>query len=378
MKTILFYEAGKPNGEGKVGGSYYSLYQLVCALQPSYKCLVLFKYENVTCSWYTNLENVEVFCDIREEKKDLENAAQRNRSGLWVTKPWYRELSAIKKFFNSGKNYHHLFKESRIDIIINNNRITENLDLLRYGILSGAKLIQYQRAYETYYPLFLRWIKLNTVTVSDDVRYSLPLIVRKKSKTVYNWLSKPVRQRKDIALMGKPLRFVWLGRGVGWKGLDILEEIILKSTELRIELDIYLISDSNDSYKRMLKTFYEIKPKNVRLFLNQSQQNIDLRDYNCLLHTSTLPEPFGRVIIEAMSAGLIPITTGIGGPSEIVRHGVNGFITNSKKPKDFITMLTYVQSLSVNRLKEISEESYNNWEINFSGSSLNVLLDVIE
>ncbi|HEY4688484.1 MAG TPA: glycosyltransferase family 4 protein, partial [Anaerolineae bacterium] len=45
-----------------------------------------------------------------------------------------------------------------------------------------------------------------------------------------------------------------------------------------------------------------------------------------LIHSSTRPEPFGRVIIEAMSASLPVIASAHGGPAEIVEDGVTGLL----------------------------------------------------
>ena len=44
-------------------------------------------------------------------------------------------------------------------------------------------------------------------------------------------------------------------------------------------------------------------------------------------HTSTLPEPFGRVIIEAMAAGRAVVAADAGGAREIVQPGVTGLLT---------------------------------------------------
>jgi glycosyltransferase involved in cell wall biosynthesis len=44
-------------------------------------------------------------------------------------------------------------------------------------------------------------------------------------------------------------------------------------------------------------------------------------------HTSTAPEPFGRVIIEAMLCGKPVVAAKAGGAMELVEHGVNGFLT---------------------------------------------------
>ncbi|MBN4094692.1 glycosyltransferase [Methylobacterium sp. OT2] len=40
-------------------------------------------------------------------------------------------------------------------------------------------------------------------------------------------------------------------------------------------------------------------------------------------------EHFGITIVEAMSAGCVPVVIGVGGPTEIVRHGLNGYVISS-------------------------------------------------
>ena len=49
-------------------------------------------------------------------------------------------------------------------------------------------------------------------------------------------------------------------------------------------------------------------------------------DLSVLLHCSTSPEPFGRVIVEAMAAGTPVIAARDGGVPEIITDGVDGFL----------------------------------------------------
>ncbi len=46
-----------------------------------------------------------------------------------------------------------------------------------------------------------------------------------------------------------------------------------------------------------------------------------------LVHCSTVPEPFGQVVIEGMAAGIPVIAADAGGPAEILTDGVDGVLT---------------------------------------------------
>ncbi|SMG26310.1 glycosyltransferase [Paraburkholderia susongensis] len=56
-----------------------------------------------------------------------------------------------------------------------------------------------------------------------------------------------------------------------------------------------------------------------------------MKAMDVILHTSTEPEPFGRVIVEGMAAARPVIAAAAGGVTEIVRHGRNGWLV---KPGD--------------------------------------------
>ena len=50
-------------------------------------------------------------------------------------------------------------------------------------------------------------------------------------------------------------------------------------------------------------------------------------EFDLVVHFSTRPEPFGRVILEAMACATPVIAVNAGGPAEIVEHGVTGWLT---------------------------------------------------
>ena len=51
------------------------------------------------------------------------------------------------------------------------------------------------------------------------------------------------------------------------------------------------------------------------------------REFDLVVHFSTRPEPFGRVVLEAMACGIPSIAAAAGGPAEILEDGVTGWLT---------------------------------------------------
>lgn len=64
-----------------------------------------------------------------------------------------------------------------------------------------------------------------------------------------------------------------------------------------------------------------------------------MRALDVVVHTSTEPEPFGRVIVEAMACGRPVITTGLGGAAEIVALGEFA-LTVDKEPASLARAIT--------------------------------------
>ncbi|ABA23179.1 Glycosyl transferase, group 1 [Trichormus variabilis ATCC 29413] len=56
-------------------------------------------------------------------------------------------------------------------------------------------------------------------------------------------------------------------------------------------------------------------------------------------HTSTAPEPFGRVIVEAMLCGKPVVAAKAGGAMELVEHGVNGFLTTPGESQELADII---------------------------------------
>lgn len=52
----------------------------------------------------------------------------------------------------------------------------------------------------------------------------------------------------------------------------------------------------------------------------------ELSEVDVLVHCSTSPEPFGQVVLEGMAAGVPVLAADAGGPAEVIRHAVDGWL----------------------------------------------------
>jgi glycosyltransferase involved in cell wall biosynthesis len=121
-----------------------------------------------------------------------------------------------------------------------------------------------------------------------------------------------------------------------WKGLheiviaaamyeDELLDLGVKKISLFGEMLYETDGEHGDYYKELVLlknklggnlVKFEGKKKPIQIF----------REIDILIHSSILPEPFGRVILEAMKSKIPVISTGLGGSAEIVKHLETGLI----------------------------------------------------
>lgn len=91
-----------------------------------------------------------------------------------------------------------------------------------------------------------------------------------------------------------------------------------------------------------------------------------LKNSDIYLHSS-VNEAFGRVYLEAMTYGLPIVSTNIGGPADIIKDGVNGFLVPIKNPEalakktmELIKNKTLYREISKNNIRDIKKYSFPN------------------
>ncbi|XHX75848.1 MAG: glycosyltransferase [Stenomitos frigidus ULC029] len=136
------------------------------------------------------------------------------------------------------------------------------------------------------------------------------------------------RLRQTLGLDGK-CAIGHFSRLSPWKGQHILIEALIHCPD---DVVAVLVGDAlfgEQEYVQALKTQVATLGLQDRVqFLGFRSDVVPIMQAcDVVAHTSTAPEPFGRVIVEAMLCGRPIIAAAAGGAMELVEPGVNGWLT---------------------------------------------------
>jgi glycosyltransferase involved in cell wall biosynthesis len=140
-------------------------------------------------------------------------------------------------------------------------------------------------------------------------------------------------QRKQLNLDG---RFVvgCFSRLSPWKGQHILIKALSHCME---RVSVVLVGDALFGEQEYVK---QLQQQIADLGLEQRVHFLGFRSdipslmaaCDLVAHTSVLPEPFGRVIVEAMLCQRPVVATSAGGVMELVHHGITGWLVPPDDP----------------------------------------------
>jgi glycosyltransferase involved in cell wall biosynthesis len=148
------------------------------------------------------------------------------------------------------------------------------------------------------------------------------------------------RLQQNLELQGK---FVvgHFSRLAPWKGQHILIDALAQCPP---QVTAILVGDALFGEQNYVQQLHEqvaklglenrVKFLGFRSDIPQLMAACDL-----VAHTSTSPEPFGRVIVEAMLCEKPVIAAKAGGAMELIEHGLNGFLVTPGEPQELAQMI---------------------------------------
>lgn len=128
-----------------------------------------------------------------------------------------------------------------------------------------------------------------------------------------------------------------VGRLSPWKGQHVLLDAVGQARREIPGLRVVLVGDAlfgEHGYAAELRTRCAAPDLEGVVEMVGFQADVEhvLRGFDVLVHASTVPEPFGQVVVEGMAAGLPVVATDAGGPREIIEGGVTGLLVPPGDP----------------------------------------------
>lgn len=131
-----------------------------------------------------------------------------------------------------------------------------------------------------------------------------------------------------------PLTFGMLGRIAPWKGQDLFLRAFAAAFADGEERATIVGAPmfGEESYERELHGLVERLGIAERVQFTGFREDVwpELAEMDVLVHASTVPEPFGTVVLEGMAAGLAVIAPDEGGPATVIADGQTGRLFKSR------------------------------------------------
>ena len=131
----------------------------------------------------------------------------------------------------------------------------------------------------------------------------------------------------DVPAPRRDLTIGLFGRIAPWKGQHVMLDALAELPDARLVVVGAPLFGEHEYYAE-LERRARTAPLAGRVELLGFRSDVAalMRSVDVVVHTSTSPEPFGRVIVEAQLARRPVVATAMGGVLEIVEHGVNGLL----------------------------------------------------
>ena len=159
-----------------------------------------------------------------------------------------------------------------------------------------------------------------------------------------------------------------------WKGHELaikaLSELSKKNANLNFSIIFVGNKKGNEKYINHLeKLSNKLGISNyLRILENFDNMPLAYLSSDIILYPSIVPEPFGRVSIEAQAAGKIIIASDDGGTKETIVDGINnsGFRFKSNNLDDLTNKIDFALKLNDGEISNITKRAIKNVSENFS------------
>lgn len=377
-KRILYVETARA-----VGGSSLSLLELVRGLAPDrYEPVVLFYYNTPAVQQFRD-SGIKVLVLDRQVvasvgptvnnqgasppiTRDVEGALNRYGRWLGITYRYGKEAYWLaRRDWPLAQRLARLLRHEAIDLVHHNNSLRGN-----QGAILGARLVGLPQVchvrmlhpYPALAPLSQRFVNafiyISQAVAQSYLAWGIPKV---RGRVIHNPISlaafddnqathERAALRRELGLAPQDKVISNVGRLSWWKGQDYFIQAMATVVRTEPQARALIVGEPSTA-----------SPKEVAYYdgLQQLVQHLHLTNHvtftgfrtdvprimaasDVVVHSASEPEPFGRVIVEAMMAGRPLVATAAGGVLEIVEDQETGLLAPPKDAAAMANAITYL------------------------------------
>jgi len=336
VKAKILYCEG--NTDGTIGGSYYSLLFLIEGLKGTrYDPLAVFHREHRLLPRFARACGEVCIVPKRAPVRFGQDAAPAGFVRLAQ-----RALN-LGRFAGAVREYAGFLRQKGVGLVHLNNSVTRSHEWMLAALWAGLPCVVHERGINGRFSRLTRLLapRLSAIIcISEAVRRNLVghAVSHSNLRVIHNGLDPnqvaPIRGPEVVrrALgIGEHRRVVGLvGNIKEWKGQEVLIRAlpqVLPAVPNILCLLVGATSDDDRWYEKRLRRLVQDLGLSAHVNFCGAWDNIAdvLNVMEVAVHASVAPEPFGRVLLEAMAMRKPVVGSHAGAVPEIVEGGVTGY-----------------------------------------------------
>jgi glycosyltransferase involved in cell wall biosynthesis len=348
-KRILYVQ--RPNG----GGTATGLYDLVRTLDTSlYEPVVLFYRANRFCERFRHLGARVLVLEGPTSARPLPGPIRGVVSGLRTSRRLKQLNRLVRNDWPLARRIARLIRQEAVDLVHHNDNPRADRASIIAARLAGMPQICHVRALGEYFrPIDRRlssWVSSYIYMSRVIERHWRDAIgiAADRGEVVYDPFDFTAlgdgdraspRLRAEFGLAEDARVISNVGRLVPWKGQDVFLQAMSEVVRAYPNVRVLIVGAPNpqpagqDYYQRLERLTVRLGLSGHVIFTGHRSDIPEIMAASdIVVHSASEPEPFGRVVVEAMAAARPVVATAAGGVLEIVDDQETGLLVPLEDP----------------------------------------------
>ncbi|QKK12077.1 MAG: glycosyltransferase family 4 protein [Pseudomonadota bacterium] len=324
--------------DGTIGGSYFSLLFLVSRLdRKRFIPFVVFHREHALMDRFEEAGiETEIIPPPEPVTWGLKQAEGLGSKWMLPVVLARKAINLFRTFVWDALKIARWLRNRNVDLLHLNNSVTRNHSWMLAARLIGIPCITHERGINTHYSRLARYFAprlSKVICISKAVRDHLIThgVSKNNLVVIYNGIDSDLYQPSRSAIeLKSELRIAESARVIGmvgnirsWKGQDVVIKAIGHLKARYPEIICLFVGDATEAdrpYQEYLQRLaVDLTVAENLVFTGYQKEVADfISIMDVLVHASVDPEPFGRVLIEAMGQGKPVVGAGAGAVPEIL------------------------------------------------------------